>query len=119
MNRFILFFLLLFLAGCNRSSTPPPPLSLEELPADFQKAFAKAKAEAKALSDEIVAAVQAKEYPKAYIGLQTLVGQSGLSKEQQSLAARAVLAVNTALQTAQAQGDQQAAETLAIQRRMK
>ena len=119
MNRFVLLFLLLFIAGCDRSSTPPPPLTLEELPAAFQKAFTKAKADAKALSDQVVVAVQAKEYSKAYVTLQSLLREPGLSKQEESLAARAALTVNAALQSAQAQGDQQAAETLAIQHKMK
>src|SRR5207302_6426147 len=81
----LLFSLLLFTVGCDRSSTPPPPLTLDELPGAFQKGFAKAKADARNLSDQIVAAVQAKEYPKAYVALQSLLREPGLSKHQESL----------------------------------
>lgn len=110
---------LLFGVGCDRSSAPPTPLAVEELPAAFEKAFSKAKPEAKELANQIVAAVQAKDYSKAFLDLQTLTGLPALTKEQMSVTSRALLTVNTLLQAAQAQGDAKAAETIQFHRATK
>jgi len=103
---------LAFCLGCDRSSAPPAPLAAEQIPAALQKSFKGSKAQIKELSDEVIAALQAKDYPKAFLTLQSLSAQSGLKREQQSIAARAMLTVNNLLQSAQTQGDAQAAETL-------
>jgi len=87
-------------------------MAIEELPGAFQMAFSKAKADARESANEVVVAVQAKDYAKAYAVLQNLLGQSSLTPEQRSATARGLLAVNGALQSAQAQGDAAAAETL-------
>jgi virulence-associated protein VapD len=105
-------------AGCKEDSAPAP-LSLAELPGAMTKAFAKAVPELKDLSKEIISAVQAQEYPKAYMDLQALAAKSGLNKEQSSVTVRALLAVNGQLQTAQSKGDEKAAETLQYIRKNK
>lgn len=110
---------LLFGVGCDRSSVPPTPLSEAELPAAMAKAFEKAKPEAKDLANQIVAAVQAKDYSKAFLGLQTLTGLPALNKQQVGVAASALLTVNNLLQAAQAQGDAKAAETINVYRSTK
>jgi hypothetical protein len=102
----------LLAAGCHRSSAPPPPMAIEELPGAFQKAFSKAQADAKESANEVIAAVQTKDYAKAYAVLQNLLAQAGLTPEQRSVTARGLLAVNSALRSAQAHGDATAAETL-------
>jgi len=104
--------LAVFAAACHRSGDPPPPMAIEELPGAFQKAFSKAGADTKESANEVVVAVQAKDYAKAYAVLQNLLAQSSLTPEQRSATARGLLAVNSALQSAQAQGDATAAETL-------
>jgi hypothetical protein len=110
---FALALVLTFAVACDRSaSAPPAPLAIEQVPAALQKAFSKAKPEAKELVTQVVNALQAQDYPKAFLSVQTLASRSGLDKEQQSVTSRAVLAVNTLLQTAQTKGDSQAAETL-------
>jgi len=78
-----------------------------------------AKPEAKDLASQIVAAVQAKDYPKAFSGLQALSGQPDLTKPQINVCASALLTVNTLLQAAQAQGDTKAAETIKVFRSTK
>jgi hypothetical protein len=100
--------------GCNRSgsSTPPPALSAEELPGALEKAFAKAKPELKELAGLMAGAVRTRDYPNAYLGLQTLAGKPGLNKEQQRIMASALVTVNSLLQSAQSQGDAKAAQTL-------
>ena len=99
-------------AGCQKSSPPPTALTVEELPAVVEKAFSKAKPDTRTLASQVVAFVQAQEYPKAFQALQTLANGPDLTKEQLSVTSRATLTVNGLLQTAQSQGDQNAAQTL-------
>ena len=105
--------------GCNRSSPPPTPLSVEEMPAALTKAFSKAKPDAKDLANQVVASVQAQDYSKAFQVIQNLASQPGLTKEQGSVTTRATLTVNSLLQAAQTKGDPQAAQTLKTYRRDK
>lgn len=114
MNRWTAVLLLgvLVAFGCSRSAPPLEPLAEAEVPTAIQTAFAKAKPEIKAEADQVLAALQAKDYSKAYLGLQNLTLTGNLNKEQQSVAARAALTVNGMLQNAQTQGDTKAAETL-------
>jgi hypothetical protein len=108
----LLQVLWLFAAGCSKNPSPPAPLSVEQLPAALEKAFTKAKPEAKDLANQIVTFLQAQDYSKAYTGLQNLLGKPGLTKEQMSVATRGSLTLTTLLQSAQASGDAKAAETL-------
>lgn len=99
--------------GCSREVPPPTPFTEAELPAEMEKAFGTAKqAEAKDLANQVLAALQAKDYSKAFWAIQTLTGVQGLSKEQANTAARATLTINSLLQSAQAQGDTKAGQTL-------
>ena len=114
------FLLTLLLGvGCEKAIPPVTPLAEEAFPVAFDKAFSKAKPETKELVSQIVAAVQAKDYPKAFSGLQALSGQSDLTKPQSDVCASALLTVNTLLQAAQAQGDAKAAETIKVYRSTK
>lgn len=110
---------LLLGAGCDRSSAPPVPLAMEEFPAAFDKVFGKANPEAKELANQIVASMQAKDYSKAFQGLQSLLGRPDLTKEQASIMSRGLLTVNTLLQAAQAQGDAKAAQTIKVYQQTK
>ena len=105
-----------FGSGCDRSSTPPTPLPAAEFPTAFSKAFSSAKPDAKDLATQVVAAVQAQNYSKAFSDLQSLGNLPGLSKEQISVAARGMSTVHTLLQSAGSQGDTKAAETLKVYR---
>jgi len=107
-----LLFVLTFGVGCNRTTPAPTPLSAEELPATIEKAFGKAQADTKDLANQVVAAVQAQDYSKAFLVVQTLGNLPGLTKEQQSVVSRATLTVNSLLQAAQTKGDANAAQTL-------
>jgi hypothetical protein len=98
--------------GCNRSTPPPTPLSVEEIPAALGKAFSKAKPDAKDLANQVVALVQARDYSKAFLTMQSLASRPGLTKEQVSVTSRATLTLNSLLQAAQTKGDPQAAQTL-------
>jgi hypothetical protein len=107
-----LLFVLTLGVGCNRTTPPPTPLSAEELPAALEKAFSKGRSDSKDLATQVVAAVQAQDYSKAFLVVQTLGNLPGLTKEQQSVVSRATLTVNSLLQAAQSKGDANAAETL-------
>jgi len=98
--------------GCERKVAPPTPLPVEQLQAALDKAFSKAKADTKELASQVVAAVQAQDYTKAYTGLQNLLGKSGLTKEQINVTTRGSMTVMTLLQSAQASGDAKAADAL-------
>jgi hypothetical protein len=117
--RFFLLFLLLAGGGCNQASKPPAPLPLEQLPAALDKAYSKAAPDTKDLAVAVSAAVQSQDYSKAYVGLQSLLGKSGLTREQADVTTRGMLSVHDALQAAQAKGDAAAAQTLEVQRRDK
>ena len=103
---------LIFGLGCDKSSKPPEPLAADQMPATFEKAFAKAPPDAKELSAVIAASMQAKDYPKAFQALQALTSQPGLNNEQTSVLGRGLFTLNTLLQESQSQGYQKAAETL-------
>ena len=107
-----LLFIVAVSVGCSRSSAPLTPLAAEQIPTALQEAFAKAKPETRELVNQATAALQAQDYSKVFFALQTLSGQSGLNKKQQTAANRALLTANNLLQAAQAKGDAQAAETL-------
>ena len=98
--------------GCKKDIPPPAPLPADQFAATFDKAFAKAKAETKDLATQVVTAVQAQDYPKAFAQLQYLAAAPGLNKEQRSVMARALQTVNDLLAAAQSQGDQKAAKTI-------
>ena len=111
--------LLLVEVGCNKSSSPLAPLSIEQLPSALEKAFSKAKPDVKDLADQVIASVKTQDYPRAFHGLQNLSVAPELTKEQSSVAARGMLAVNSQLQSAEAKGDQKAAATLENYRKTK
>jgi hypothetical protein len=98
--------------GCDGTTAPPQPLPVEQISAEFQKAFGKSSAAATDLSGQITTAVAAKKYPAAFELIQMLLSLPDLTKEQQLIASRAMLTVNSLLQTAQSQGDQEAASAL-------
>jgi hypothetical protein len=102
--------------SCRESGGPPAPLSVEQMPGEFDKAFAKARPETKALASQVVAAVKSQDYAKALLDIQTLTSQSGLTKQQANLSARALNTVNGLLQTAQSTGDEKAKAVLEFQR---
>jgi hypothetical protein len=102
------------LAGCGKEAGPPPPLAVEQIPAEMQKAFNNSAPEARDAMSRLVSALQNKDYPAAYQEIQTLCVLPGESKEQRALAARAQLTITGLLQTAQAQGDEKAADALRL-----
>ncbi len=112
---FLLTILLLAVAsvtGCSRSNPPPTPLTMEELPGVVEKAFSTANPELKGLATGILAAFQAKDYAKAFMGIQNLLGKPDLNPEQTTALTRASMTVSDLVQTAQSQGDAKATQVL-------
>ena len=110
----------LLLAGCQRQASGPPlPLAVEQIPAEFNKTFAKASGDLKTLADLVVVCVQTNGYVDAFQANQQLCVTPNATKEQAVLAARAHLSLQTALQSAQSQGDQTAQAALQEYRRTK
>jgi hypothetical protein len=99
-------------AACERNVAPPTPLPIEQAPSALLKAFDRAKPENKEVVNQIVGALQAQDYSKAYLSLQALAVRPGLNKEQQNITTRGIMTVNNLLQSAQTKGDAKAAETL-------
>ena len=98
--------------GCKKDTPPPAPLTVEELPSAIERAFSKATPENQELANQLLAAVRARDYSKAFLTIQNLSGRPGLTKEQQNVASRASLTLNELVQSAQAKGDQKAAQTI-------
>jgi hypothetical protein len=113
---FCLLFVLLAGSSCDRASKPLPPLPLDQMPAALEKAFSTAKPGTKELAGSVAASVRSQDYAKALSGLQTLVGEPKLSREQADVTARGMITVHDALESAQASGDAAAAQTLQYNR---
>jgi hypothetical protein len=99
-------------AACDKDPGPPAPLKVEAIPAEMQKVFNTAEPEAKDTVGRLTTALQSKDYPAAYLEVQALCSLRGETKEQRELSARALLTITGLLQSAQAQGDQNAAAAL-------
>src|SRR5438477_3936 len=110
---------LVLVVGCSKDTPPPAQLAVQDLPATFGKAFANAKPQPKELAGQVAAAVQTNGYAQAYSHLQALSGSLELTKEQSSLVGRAMLTVNSLLQSAAAKGDDTAAQAVKIYRSQK
>jgi len=83
------------LAGC--SGGRPAPLSLDEIPAAFQKAFQNAKEETRAVALGVAKQVEKRQLGPAAFQLQNMLADRSLTKDQNSLVARALVSVNATL----------------------
>jgi hypothetical protein len=104
-------------AACNRTAGPPPPLAVEQIPAEMEKVYGKATPEDKDMVARLNSALQNKDYPAAYQFVQALCNTPVATKEQRMTSVRAMLTITSLLQTAQAQGDPNAAAVLSFQKR--
>ena len=110
---FPLLFTLLFALGCgNHEIAPPEPLAVEQLPAAIENAFTKAKPAAKELATQVIASVQAQDYSKAFLDIQTLSASQELTKGQRSVVASAMMTINELLKSAVSKGDEKSAVTI-------
>jgi hypothetical protein len=103
---------LMLWGGCAKDPGPPPPLAVEQIGPELDKAFKEAKAEPKELVAKVNSSLQAKDYTIAYDAIQALCSLPDATKEQRSLSARAMLTIHGLLQEAQAQGDEKAGAAL-------
>jgi hypothetical protein len=103
---------LLLLAGCSKEPGPPPPLAVEQIPAELEKAFKQAKQDPKDLVTKLNSSLQSKDYPDAYDAVQALGNVPEATKEQRMLVSRAMLTIYGLLQAAQAQGDDKASAAI-------
>jgi len=85
----------------------------------MNKAFAKATSDVKEVVTRLNTALEAKDYPAAYEAVQLLFNLPVATKDQRMVSVRASLTINGLLQTAQAQGDPNAAAVLTLQKRLK
>src|SRR5689334_17090414 len=108
LPRFLFLVLLIWatICGCSHDDRPPPPLAMEQIPAEFDKAFKQAKQETRDLAQKVTATLQSKDYAAAYDAVQALCAAPDASKDQRGLAARAMLTIYGLLQQAQSQGDE-------------
>ncbi len=109
---FVWLPLALLVFGCAKDPGPPPPLAVEQIAPELEKAFKSGSQEGKDLVAKISSSLQAKDYPAAYNAVQTLGSLPEASAPQRALTARAMLTIYGLLQTAQAQGDENASAAL-------
>jgi hypothetical protein len=111
--------LVAFAPGCQKDIPPPQTMTAEQLESALDQAFAGAKPDQRQLESDTVAALKKPDYSAAYLQLQKLAGQAGLSTRQNQVLSSGLLSVNQFLQTAQTQGDTNAAEALQLYRSTK
>jgi hypothetical protein len=116
---FILAILLVIEAGCGRSDSAPAVVPVEQLAAELGKAFHNTQPETGNLAGDIISSLNSSNYSQAYLGLQKLADEPGLTKQQGKILVIGMLTVNQLLQSAQSQGDQNAAQVLQYHRATK
>ncbi len=97
------------LAGCAKNEAPKA-LTLAEMPAALNKAFAKASTERKELVARSISALQEGQLPNALMVVEGLCAIPDLTEEQRATASRALLTLNQELQAAAAKGDKAATD---------
>ena len=107
-----------FVAGCGNKGGMAAAQQ-QGSPKAIEDAFKDAKPEIRAEADQVAAAIQNQEAPKAFMQLQQLSSRPDLSSEQSVAAARAMAAVRGQLAAAAARGDKAAAELLEMYRSTK
>jgi hypothetical protein len=108
-----LFLLGTSLIGCSKSEAPTP-VEVGQIPAALREAFQGAKDPVAGLVADLIAAVEAREWPKASVAVQALSSATGLTKKQRETAARCLITINTQVNEAAATGNQQAEEVQRI-----
>ncbi len=106
---------LLLAAGC-REQAPPQPARWESVPTTLTASFQAARPELRDLALAAVGSLRSNDVATASLQLQALCGQAGLTDRQREDATRCWLTVQARLRTAAAAGDQNARETIDLQR---
>jgi hypothetical protein len=110
--------LALCLGACSRSN-PPEPVALADVPRILRETLREGPSSARTLAADVAAAVEAKAWPKASVGIEALVAEAGLTQKQAAQVARCVIAINSQLNTAAGAGDQEASEIQTMRRQEK
>lgn len=108
-------FLLVIVTGCDRAK-PPEPVSLADVPRLLQEGFKDAKGPVKEAVTAVGKALEAQDWPKASLAIQSLSSQAGLQPAQQELAARCTMAINAQMAEAAAAGNEQAEQVRQVHR---
>jgi len=108
-------FLLVAFAGCDRAK-PPEPVSLADVPRLLQEGFKDAKGPVKEAVTAVVTALEAQDWPKASLAIQSLSTQAGLKAAQQELVARCTMAINAQMAEAAAAGNEEAEQVRQVHR---
>jgi hypothetical protein len=107
--------LILGVLGCSKTDAPPPaPLPLNQIQQAVQKAFANASGDVRASADEYVQSMVKHELSTALTQLQQLLAKPGLTADQRTVLAQAMMTTTQTLQEGASSGDQQAAQALHI-----
>ena len=100
-------------AGCGKgSSGAAQALSPEQVVPTIETAFKQAAPETKEAANDVVAAIQSQDDPRALAQLQVLSTQPNLTPEQLSATARSTISMLARLQIAAANGNKAAEEVL-------
>ena len=103
-------------AGCKENAAAPAELPLSQAPQAVEMAFKDAKPELKIKAIAAIAALKENKADNALYLLQELSIQAGLTPRQRETAAGSMLAANSAVQTAAANGDRQASALVQYRR---
>ena len=87
------FAFLMFGCGSNK-----PPMSIDQVAAELDKAFKTAPESVRMLTQAIGRLIERKQYAPASIQLQTLLGDPSLTKPQKAVIATAMATVSNAMQ---------------------
>ncbi len=100
-------------AGCSQGrTTAAKPIPPEQVAPTIETAFKVANPEAKEAANDVVAAMQSQDHPRALVQLQVLAAHPDLTPEQSTATARSLVSVLTQLQIAAANGNKAAADIL-------
>jgi len=97
------------LCGCSKSEAPPP-IDVGQIPTALQDAFKGAKEPLAGLVNDLIAAVEARDWPKASVAVQALSGAASLGEKQRETVARCLISINAQVGEAAAGGNAQAEE---------
>ncbi|MHB8519835.1 MAG: hypothetical protein ACYDH9_03665 [Limisphaerales bacterium] len=100
------------LCGCHRSAQIPATPA--EIQSTIQTAFKDGDPKAKAMANDVVAALQNQKTSEAFMGLNALSTAPGLTEEQRIAAARSKAAISRELRAQADKGDAEAAKILQL-----
>ncbi|HEY3853527.1 MAG TPA: hypothetical protein VGO67_03940 [Verrucomicrobiae bacterium] len=104
----------LLFCNCGRnSSSAPPPLSEEEIPAAFSTEFKNSDKETQDAANRYVTDVKNHDLPAAFDDIQQLLHTPSLTEEQRVVVARSLRTTSQKLHDAADNGDEKAKQAIA------